>query len=591
MRSLRPPLAPAPAAALTLVALAVLMAAPAPAAAQNGADIDLQAFHPAMDSRGLITVDASQVLRPGDVAFGLVTTWGRGLLRFDDGDRRYQVEDMITPTLIGSVGFRLLGVHLEVGAALPFTILSGDRAPDAGDDTPTPNDDQSFHFDGQGMADAALRLKWRVRDGSRSGVGLALIGAVSLPTASESDSWMGEGAAVPQLVAVADVTLGRLALAANAGMRWRDGRRFRDDHADGEPMTGGVVETGSAVPFGLGASYAVLPERFDVVGEVFGAAPLSGENYFPLEALVGLKLHLARSSFLSFGGGAGLLGDRGANPDARAFLAIVFEPRAGDRDGDGIDDDVDRCPDHPEDRDGFEDADGCPDPDNDGDRILDPDDDCPIDPEDRDGFQDEDGCPDPDGDDRDDDLIRDPDDGCPDDPEDRDGFEDADGCPDPDNDHDRILDIDDLCIDRPETYNTVDDDDGCPDHGPVVELEGEIKLLEVIQFEFDSAVIQEQSFGILRAVAMTIQQSPTIERVEVQGHTDERGAAAYNKDLSQRRAEAVVDFLVSSGVYRETLTARGYGETRPIVRGHDERAWTANRRVQFIVARQRPKAP
>src|SRR5450432_3372842 len=106
--------------------------------------------------------------------------------------------------------------------------------------------------------------------------------------------------------------------------------------------------------------------------------------------------------------------------------------RGPDRDGDGIVDDLDKCPDDPEDFDGFQDEDGCPDPDNDGDGILDVDD-----------------------------L-------CPNDPEDKDGFEDADGCPDPDNDKDRILDKDDKCPNEPETYNGFQDEDGCPDRGRVV---------------------------------------------------------------------------------------------------------------------------
>ena len=64
-----------------------------------------------------------------------------------------------------------------------------------------------------------------------------------------------------------------------------------------------------------------------------------------------------------------------------------------DRDGDGILENADQCPNEPEDRDGFQDRDGCPDPDNDSDGILDPSDACPNDPEDRDGIQDLDGCP------------------------------------------------------------------------------------------------------------------------------------------------------------------------------------------------------
>src|SRR5437763_16975367 len=85
--------------------------------------------------------------------------------------------------------------------------------------------------------------------------------------------------------------------------------------------------------------------------------------------------------------------------DFRGFLGFIFEPSNGDRDDDGIKDDVDKCPDDPEDFDGFQDEDGCPDPDNDRDGIPDVDDKRPNAPEDDDGFQDEDGCPDPNPDD------------------------------------------------------------------------------------------------------------------------------------------------------------------------------------------------
>ena len=98
-----------------------------------------------------------------------------------------------------------------------------------------------------------------------------------------------------------------------------------------------------------------------------------------------------------------------------------------DSDGDGIPDDVDQCPDMPEDKDGFQDEDGCPDFDNDNDGIYDAQDKCPNDPEDFDGFQDEDGCPDLDNDG---DGIPDKLDKCPNTPEDIDGYQDDDGCPD-----------------------------------------------------------------------------------------------------------------------------------------------------------------
>jgi hypothetical protein len=79
-----------------------------------------------------------------------------------------------------------------------------------------------------------------------------------------------------------------------------------------------------------------------------------------------------------------------------ALAGCIHTPLFGsaDRDGDGLDDDVDKCPDDPEDFDGFEDQDGCPEPDNDHDGILDTMDKCPNQPETRNGFEDEDGCPD-----------------------------------------------------------------------------------------------------------------------------------------------------------------------------------------------------
>jgi hypothetical protein len=98
-----------------------------------------------------------------------------------------------------------------------------------------------------------------------------------------------------------------------------------------------------------------------------------------------------------------------------------------DSDNDGIPDDVDQCPDVPEDKDGFQDEDGCPDFDNDNDGIFDAQDQCPNEPEDFDGFEDSDGCPDFDNDR---DGIPDKLDKCPNTPEDIDGYQDDDGCPD-----------------------------------------------------------------------------------------------------------------------------------------------------------------
>ena len=117
-------------------------------------------------------------------------------------------------------------------------------------------------------------------------------------------------------------------------------------------------------------------------------------------------------------------------------------PKPLDTDGDGIPDKIDKCPTEPEDKDGFQDEDGCPDPDNDNDGILDKDDKCPNEPEDKDGFEDEDGCPDPDNDK---DGILDVDDKCPNEP----GPKENGGCPDNDRDGDGVVDRLDKCPDVP----------------------------------------------------------------------------------------------------------------------------------------------
>jgi OmpA-OmpF porin, OOP family len=300
-------------------------------------------------------------------------------------------------------------------------------------------------------------------------------------------------------------------------------------------------------------------------------------------------------------------------------MGIVFEPNIGDRDGDGKKDDVDKCPDDPEDYDDFEDADGCPEPDNDRDGILDEDDSCPNEPEDKDGIEDDDGCPEADQFDRDGDGIKDDDDACPDDPEDfdqfedkdgcpepdndqdgildvedvcpndpedKDGWEDEDGCPDPDNDKDRILDKDDQCPNEPETYNNKDDEDGCPDRGLTVLTDTGIMILDKIYFETNKATIKAISYPILDAVAATMIGNPDIVLLEVQGHTDERNTNEYNLKLSQDRSNAVVQYLVDKGVDAKRLKPRGYGEEVPLDNRHNEAAWSKNRRVEFVILKR-----
>ncbi|HEY4176508.1 MAG TPA: OmpA family protein [Kofleriaceae bacterium] len=600
----------------------VLLAA-GTASAQSAGSLTLDTFRPAMDSRGYITVNASQPLGHGEVSFGLgALDWGHHLLRFDGpAGASYSVDNVLTATLIGAVGAKLGPVELEFGASLPLTIMSGDRGPDDLGVASDPNDDMRFGLDGQGMGDLGLHLKTRFLSTSRGpGIGVGAIASVYLPTGTK-DKFMGGGSVEPQLIGIVDKEFGRsrrLRISLNGGVRLRSTESFTDVGAGGAPATNGRITASSEIPFGLGIAYAISPQKFDIVGEVYGAKPIGDhENYQPAEAIGGVKLYLARNSFLSLGAGRGLATSKGANPDVRAFIGIVFEPSIGDRDGDGLKDDIDKCPDDPEDRDGFEDEDGCPDPDNDRDGILDEDDKCPLIPEDKDGFQDEDGCPEGEKNDRDGDSILDQVDKCPDDPEDFDKFEDEDGCPDLDNDKDGILDVDDLCPNdpedkdgfededgcpdldndkdgipdkddkcpnKPETFNKVEDEDGCPDM--TIKVEDNKFVLQPIQFKLDSDVILPSSYYIVDEVVKALKDNPDLELMEVQGHTDEQGSDAHNLDLSDRRAASVKRYLVEHGIDENRLESQGYGETQPKDHHHNQRAYFINRRVDFLILKR-----
>jgi OOP family OmpA-OmpF porin len=225
-----------------------------------------------------------------------------------------------------------------------------------------------------------------------------------------------------------------------------------------------------------------------------------------------------------------------------------------DSDGDGIPDDQDKCPNEPEDKDGFQDDDGCPDPDNDGDGVPDAQDKCPMQAEDKDGFQDDDGCP------------------------------------DPDNDNDGVLDAQDKCPDQPETKNGYQDDDGCPDEVPakVKQFTGAIAG---INFKVNSADLLPASNKTLDKAVAVLKEFPDL-KMEIQGHTDDQplkkgGKFEDNQALSQARAETVANYFIKAGIDQSRITAKGYGDTIPVedpkgLKGGKLNAARAkNRRVEF----------
>ena len=649
-----------------LVLTTALIGAVAPAQAQlNTGPIDLQIFRPAADSKGYFTLNGAQVLAPLDVSFGLVTTVAWTPLRLKgvsatgfvgaNGTLTYPssavtVNNLITTTLQGAIGL-VQGDHLglQLGLSLPIVVLAGEGTPVDTNNTPIPNDDTQHQMDAQGIGDLVITPKIRLINPSRKKIGVSLIPAMVLPT-GDKNHFMGEGQFIFQPSVAVDANWGRygvLRTAINVGARIRTkgASTFVDNQASFarsitvpdpnnpnpvnppyglplQPNTKQGIKVGNEILAGLGVAWGVVPFRFDVVGEVYAFEGLNSKVIAPNgsessmkpggEAIAGIKLYLAANSFFEAGGGYQIMPSSYGAAKGRFFVGFIFEPGMGDRDGDGIKDDVDKCPDDPEDYDDFEDEDGCPDLDNDkdgipdeldncpnepgpesnhgcpehkvhdrdGDGIPDELDKCPDDPEDFDGFEDEDGCPDLDNDK---DGIPDKVDLCPNDPEDFDGFEDQDGCPDLDNDHDRIPDKLDKCPNEPETYNGFEDEDGCPDKGLVIVQRGKLEIMDKIYFETDKDEILPRSFPLLDQIAGTIKGHPEIKLIEVQGHADERGDDEHNLDLTDRRAKSVVRALEDRDVSLGRLRGKGYGETKPICTQHNEDCWSKNRRVEFII--------
>ena len=176
--------------------------------------------------------------------------------------------------------------------------------------------------------------------------------------------------------------------------------------------------------------------------------------------------------------------------------------------------------------------------------------------------------------DRDGDGVPDSEDLCPTEP----GAADLDGCPD--SDDDGIPDREDKCPKKPGPP----ENDGCPLTGSAVEVGiKRILLKDSINFDTGKDTIQSRSFPLLDQVAKLLNDRPEMKRIRVEGHTDNVGNAAYNKDLSARRAASVVRYLVGKGVAASRLVPAGYGFEQPIASNATALGRAKNRRVVFTV--------
>lgn len=265
-------------------------------------------------------------------------------------------------------------------------------------------------------------------------------------------------------------------------------------------------------------------------------------------------------------------------------VGVVFKMGGKDTDGDGVYDKHDACPDVF----GLAEFNGCPDSDADG--IIDSEDDCPEVA----GLAEFNGCPDTDAD-----GITDKDDrcpkekgtkankGCPD--TDSDGVVDLDdkcptvagpaankGCPWPDTDGDSVLDKDDKCptVVGPASNN------GCPVELSPEHAESLKELARTVYFNSSKASFKNETTGRLDMASKILAEYPN-SKFTVEGHTDSTGSEALNAKLSQERADAVRDYLISKGVKADNLTAKGYGESQPIDSNKTRSGRAVNRRVEI----------
>jgi hypothetical protein len=427
----------------------LLLASAGPAVAQ-----DFQNFQPAIGSDGYFTVEST---RPTPHLIVSPSAW---LNYGHEPVVRRDIEADVSQAVIAHQTTLHLGAavglgRFELALGLPVAYQGGEGLAEAG-------------LDGVALGDARLFAKARLVGGKRQPFGLAVALPATLPIGAEDRFFGAQGfTATPTLIT--EVRGGGVGFALQTGARLRS----ETDEVEN-------VEIGHELTWGLAGLVEPGTDFLLLIAEIHGSLPLGDvfddDTARPVETLFGVRLDTEFGGLFTVGGGLGINPDRGV-PTFRMLAGFSWRqpPQRGpdidpeallsDTDGDGVLELEDRCPAVPEDNDGFQDDDGCPDVDNDQDGISDVLDRCPDLPETVNGFMDADGCPD--RGDADGDGIPDDKDRCPEEPEDKDGYLDRDGCLDPDNDEDEVPDTVDRCPEQPETKNGFADHDGCPDVVPV----------------------------------------------------------------------------------------------------------------------------
>ncbi|PTL83678.1 OmpA family protein [Vitiosangium sp. GDMCC 1.1324] len=551
-------------------------------------------------AEGSLIVGMGELLQAGQFRTSAVAHYShRPLMLFREGKATAVVGGRSTMHV--SAAYSLTN-WLQVEGQLPLVLLQ-----QLGPSAPNPESPKSFVL---GTPTVGLRLGLLTQD-EQGGVDLAVGGDVGLPVGSMDAYARDAGLRVSPRVMVGR-RFGFFRAALDAGLMVRPGGRVTDVNSEILDELGNELRIGAAlvttgrrmrwefnvrgmVPLSQqpgsvevlpGVRYLVNPslEVFALAGVGMGKTPgtplfrvLAGGSFGDVTPRRGPKESSVRCDM-----GLSLSpeecpekdddGDGVRNLDDKCPLVAGDPARAGcsrtDTDSDGIEDSLDACPTER----GDAARQGCPVRDQDNDGVADEDDACVAEA----GPAENRGCPAPD---RDKDGIHNDDDACPDEP----GPPERQGCPEEDTDKDGVPNREDTCVHESGPQSNL----GCPEHEvpQVVIKPRQLELRGKVFFEASQARIQQRSFVVLDWVAKVLREHPELPRVVVGAHTDDRGFAEQNRQLSQQRAEVVRRYLIDKGVAAERLDARGYGPDKPVDSNATSIGRENNRRVDFMIIR------
>ena len=531
----------------------------------------LNRFDPSERGSDWFSTDSLDLRGASRLAVGLVGDWAhKPLVRYDQNGNEKDV--MVENQLYAHLGASWVFFdRLRFGLNVPVVLMNtGSEVEDRGKD-------------GFGIGDLRVGADARMLGEYGEVITVAFGVQVHIPVGSQ-DGFTSDGKVriVPRLSAAGD--FGVLAYSARVGVNVRT---LTEDF-ENEPF-------GTELLFGAAAGARLLDGKLLVGPEIFGSTVVSDSDGLfarrttPFEVIVGGHYSLGDNWRFGLAVGPGLTRGMGA-PQLRVLASVEWcqaaeeEKPPSDRDGDGIFDENDACPDEPgvanEDRTKH----GCPlHGDRDGDGIFDEDDACPDDPGVRSNDPKKHGCP---RSDKDGDGIFDEEDACPEEAGPPNEDPEMHGCAvPPDRDDDGVYDDDDACPDDAGPPNEDPKKNGCP---IVVVTETEIRITERVEFDTNTAKIRLESAVVLEGVLQILQRFPEIRKVRVEGHTDNRGVAYTNRILSRNRAAAVVKWLTDRGIESERLISEGYGQTRPIDPNNTDEARQNNRRVEFHIIERTP---